>query len=322
MNLEKKKKIIQRIEKQVGIPNLEKILADQITPSDVQSLLLSFYQQRAVQRTPNDILSDYKQNKYTNPSTINPLLFNKWDKIAFQCLPNNFEAIELSPVAPLGSVSRIAPINQDWILTTIRNIEVLSDATNVLALECTCRRLDFLKNKQTKNTSVNLASSHRVIRTQYFEGGPHLFQHFRLFSLCSAGNDIGNLGFEFESIKTHILFYLQAIKNFLGHDVSFRVVILDLSREPQNNDRINDFTKTLNGQLNGIEVHYEKINQKEGSYYQTIRFKIYIKQGEEKALELVDGGATDWTKKLMNNAKERLIISAIGSDRLCGLYSK
>jgi hypothetical protein len=33
----------------------------------------------------------------------------------------------------------------------------------------------------------------------------------------------------------------------------------------------------------------------------------------------VDGGAVDWTQRLLSNAKERLVISGIGSERLCGM---
>ena len=34
-------------------------------------------------------------------------------------------------------------------------------------------------------------------------------------------------------------------------------------------------------------------------------------------MELIDGSDTDWTHRLPNNAKERLVASGIGSERLC-----
>ena len=34
---------------------------------------------------------------------------------------------------------------------------------------------------------------------------------------------------------------------------------------------------------------------------------------------LADGGVVDWTQQLLSNAKERLVISGIGSDRVCKL---
>jgi hypothetical protein len=39
-------------------------------------------------------------------------------------------------------------------------------------------------------------------------------------------------------------------------------------------------------------------------------------------LELADGGAVDWTQKLLSDAKERLVISGIGSERVCGEFGR
>ena len=61
-----------------------------------------------------------------------------------RCSPStprpDYEAMLLSPVAPIGTNSAVAPTSQDRTLTTIRGSEVVSDPTNVLALEC-ARRL-------------------------------------------------------------------------------------------------------------------------------------------------------------------------------------
>ena len=62
------------------------------------------------------------------------------------------------------------------------------------------------------------------------------------------------------------------------------------------------------------------IQRIEKDYYQNIRFKIYLKQKEKQEIELVDGGSTNWMQKLLNNTKECLIISGIGSERLCEIY--
>ncbi len=37
-------------------------------------------------------------------------------------------------------------------------------------------------------------------------------------------------------------------------------------------------------------------------------------------LELVDGGAVDWTQKLLSSAKDGWLINGIGSRRVCGEY--
>ncbi len=49
-------------------------------------------------------------------------------------------------------------------------------------------------------------------------------------------------------------------------------------------------------------------------------FKIFASPSPSREHELVDGGDVNWTQKLLNNAKERLVISGCGSERLCELF--
>lgn len=126
-------KIIRRIEEETNVPDLGQILSKRIKPTDFQSLLLGVYRERARQRSPSFVLSDYVSNSFTRPSQCNPNLLLEWDRVAFSNLPDEFLPMELSPVSPLGSVSCMAPVSQDWILTTNRNIEVVADPTNILA---------------------------------------------------------------------------------------------------------------------------------------------------------------------------------------------
>ena len=321
MSLDKKSKILRRIENKVGIPNLSSILADRITPTDLQSLLLSVYQKRASSRKPRDAPFDYQSNKFMTPSHADPLTLLEWDHFAFSHLSDEFDSIELSPVAPLGCVSSVAPISQDWILTTIRSMELISDMTNILALECALRRQKYLRDEGNKAKEVHLACSHRVVRSQRYESS-NLFQHFRLFSLCSAGRTTGNLNFELKSIQSHIQFYLDAIHGFLGDRVTFRVVLLDMSPDSKNYSILSDFINNMNENLRGEKVRFEIVSNEKNEYYQNVRFSINCTQMNKPEHELVDGGVVDWTQKFLNNSKERLIISGIGSERLCGMRTK
>ena len=187
-------KITERIARAVGVPDLGEILAERIKSTDLQSLLLEVFRERVKRRNPRIIFSDYVSNSFSLPSRCNPALLLEWDSVAFSHLPRCFTAIELSPVCPLGSVSRVAPISQDWILTTIRNMEVVADSTNILALECAVRRQRFTQTAPTDTRPVHLACSHRVIRTQRYTSSNSL-QHFRLFSLCSADRNTESIRF-------------------------------------------------------------------------------------------------------------------------------
>lgn len=309
-------KIIRRIEREAGVPDLSEILVKRIKPTDLQSLLLEVYRERVKRRSPRAIFLDYVKNSFTLPSRCDPALLLEWDRIAFSHLPEGFRAIELSPVSPVGSVSCIASISQDWVLTTIRNEEVVADPTNVLALECALRRQELTRSKPTNTTPVHLACSHRVVRAQRYRD-PGALHHFRLFSLCSAGLNAGNLRFEIQAMTLHIRFYLKSLKDFLGSDIPLRVTVIDLSPDAHDDTIFGAPLENLKKEFDDVDVSLEKMRTRETEYYRELRFKVYANSARGREMELVDGGNTDWTQKLLNNAKERLIISGIGSERLC-----
>jgi len=72
-------------------------------------------------------------------SRIDGRLFNTLDRVAFD-VADLFDAIELAPVCSVGLNRLLGGIDQNSILTTIRNAEVLGDATMPLAVECWRRR--------------------------------------------------------------------------------------------------------------------------------------------------------------------------------------
>jgi len=313
------RKIIRRIEREAGVPNLSEILVERIKPTDLKSLLLEVYQGRVKRRSLRAVFSDYISNSFTLPSRCDPALLLEWDRIAFSHLPDGFRAIELSPVSPIGSVSRMASISQDWVLTTVRNMEVVADPTNILALECALRRQELTRSEPTNATPVHLACSHRVVRAQRYRSSGAL-QHFRLFSLCSAGRNTGNLRFGIYAMTKHIRFYLGSIRDFLGSDIPLRVTIIDLSPDSHDDTIFSAPLENLKKEFDDVDIGLEKAQTRGTEYYRKLRFHVYASPTRGHEMELVDGGDTDWTQKLLNNAKERLIISGIGSERLCGKF--
>jgi len=55
-------------------------------------------------------------------------------------------------------------------------------------------------------------------------------------------------------------------------------------------------------------------------YYSGVVFQIHG-QYENQTFFLVDGGEVSWSQKLLSNAKERMVISGLGSERLCMMVS-
>ena len=157
-------KIIDRILKEVGVPELFNILSEQLNPSDLQSLLLEVYRKRATKISPSFLLQQHLNNRFAKPSLLSPQVQLEFDRLAFEVAKGNFEPIILSPLAGLGTCSAIARADQNKIISTARNVEVTADPTNVMALESAIRRNDLLKKNAKSSESVHLCTSQRVTR--------------------------------------------------------------------------------------------------------------------------------------------------------------
>lgn len=309
-------KIVERIEREAGIPGLAAILAKKLSPTDLQSILLEVYRIRSGRLQPSSILADFESNRFVQPSNVSPSSMLRWEQIAFAHLPQEFQPVALSPVCPLGTNSVVAPVDQNWAVATARNTEVVSDSTNVLALECSLRRREFLKQNPRSSDAVHLAASHRLLRAQHY-GDAKSVVHFSSFALCSASRDQGNLQFELAALRLHISFYLSALRVFLGQNVSLRLSITDLKSNTYMEHIETRLLAAIRMEFKDIECGFDEQRTKGSGYYLGICFHIYAKAPSGQEFELVDGGIVNWTQKLLSNAKERLVISGIGSERLC-----
>jgi len=204
----------------------------------------------------------------------------------------------------------VAPVDQDNAVTTIRNTEVCSDSTNVLALECARRR----RGRSHPEVETKLCASHRLLRP-HLPNDPASFPHFRIFSLCTAGRDRGSYGFEVAALREHLEFYLRLLQSaqqvgFSLETVRTSITVFDETR-----------TQVLKADvLDKLSRSYSKVkfmfNQESGQgYYSGVRFQIYARDKAGTDYFIVDGGFTDWTQQLLSNRKERLLISGMGSER-------
>ncbi len=313
-------KIIARIERQAGVTNLASILADRLSPTDLQSLLLEVYNRRASRLLPTDVLRDFEMNRFVQPSEVSPILLNQWEAVAFTHLPEGFQPLALSPACPLGTVASISPVSQNWSVATERNTEIISDSTNVLAFECALRRRKLLYENAKSHESVHLAASHRLMRAQQYEN-PNLSPHFNTFALCSASRDQGNLRFEISALIMHIEFYLDSLRAFLGPDLPLHVSITDLDPNPRLELIENQQFPAILSRHPDVHCEIDQERRNGRGYYQDFCFHIHVTTPSGQLMELVDGGCVNWTQKLLSNAKERLVISGIGSERVAIFYS-
>lgn len=313
-------KIVKRIEREMGVPGLLSLLAERLAPTDLQSLLLEVYRLRSGRLQPGDILARYEADRFVRPSPVSPGRLLAWEQIAFSLLPPGFQPVALSPVCPLGTCSAVAAVDQNWAVATARHTEVVSDSTNVLALECAVRRRGLLRANPKSAEPVHLAASHRLLRPQHSEN-PHSFAHFSVFSLCSGGRDLGDAGFEASTLGLHILFYLRALRAFLGPEVPLSVAVTDLSGRGREWLETRILAPVRAGH-EGVECVIDQQRTGGRGYYLDLCFHIYAADPSGQRFELVDGGSVNWTQRLLSNAKERLVISGLGSERLCSVFGE
>src|SRR6266511_5907201 len=223
--------IVDRIVRESGVANLLDILVEQLTPSDLQSLLLEVYRQRAAKHTPATLMASYEHNRFVRPSATSAQALIEFDRLAMSLAAPLFEPLELAPICPLGTNSVVALVDQNKTIATIRNTELVSDSTNVLALECAARRRIHLRAPDQVRKRVHVCASHRLLRPQRFEG-PAAFAHFRLFALSTAGRDEGSYRFELDTLMEHLAFYLRLLSALgtMGHPIQgVRASITDLT---------------------------------------------------------------------------------------------
>lgn len=300
---------IERVWAQV-LADPRNALERDLDPSDLHTLLLDVSRARASAVTAARLMQRWQQDRYVRPSSSDPRQVWRTETRLWELLPDLFERIDLSPVTPLGTCSAVAPVDQHRVITTIRGSEVVSDQTNVLALQAALQR------KRNPSQPVNLAACHRVIRAQPFRG-EGLFQHFRIFALLSSGRDRGSASAEATMLIDHLRYWIHAITTiFPGVPVraeftSFGSAILT--------ERFHD---TVLGALQPlpdlVSVSEDPTRDRARGYYDPGAIRISI--GENPAVgEIGDGGFTNWTGQLMTDKKERCLISCIATERLAAL---
>lgn len=295
--------IIERIERESGVAGLVEILAERLNPSDLQSLLLEVTRHRAKKRSPVELLKDFATSRFFGVARPDRAALLAWEQLTLALCDGRFEPVELSPVTPLGACSVVARVDQDWSIGTTRRGEVVSDPTNVLALEAA-------RLRQAGSGDVHLATSHRVVRPQNYGDGKML-AHFRLFALVSSGRDRGGYGFEAEALGCQVGLLLAAFGQFLAPGTALR---LGYTRTTTPN--VDARLEALRGvaDVHGVELFEEVGREAAGSYYAGFCFHIF---GGD--MQLADGGVVDWGAKLTGNGKERMVISGCGVERLLAL---
>jgi hypothetical protein len=164
--------------------------------ADLTTLLLEVFRIRAGRLAPAEVLRRYLDDRFTAPVETPFWAARRAEDLLLSAIPEAFEMLTLSPVAPLGTHSVMGTVDQNKVVSTVRGSEVAADATNGLALE---------------------AAS---------------FAHFSLLAVVTAGRDTGNLAFERQHATEHLVLLTDALRWAGATRVQIRLTLLDPSFSP------------------------------------------------------------------------------------------
>jgi hypothetical protein len=302
-------KIGKIIAQRTGHNNLISILADELSGADLNSLLLEVFARRAQAITPPKLLKQYEQNRFVQPAETDFIHLMEKSLETLKCLRRHgFLPIQISPLSQLGTSSVVATVDQDKVISALRSCEVLSDATNALALYI-CSQ----KKKQKPSIAdvhIKYCTTQRHVRSQPF----HIkgfSPHFTIGCLVSSGMDTGNYAFEKKAIAEHFMALQDVLTAvFKTGKVRFKLQ----QREGYPDAFIPAILQHLHNQLPQLEVTRDE-TPGSNNYYKGLQFKAVITL-QQRDFEIADGGLVTWTQQLLNNKKERFFISGFGLELL------
>jgi hypothetical protein len=276
---------------------------------DVRAVLLDLVARRAASLRPADVLRRYETEASFWPSAVDPAAYRRFETWALSILPDEFVELVLAPHAPLGTSSVLGTFSQDRVMTTTADSEVVSDSTNVLALECARRRRQPASRRGPAPT--RLAASHRMLR-------PRDRAHFGLLALCTAGRDRGHFAMQLDALREHVDWHVRVITAHATR-LSVRVLVTDLSDGGRRAALDAELLRPMRRTWPTLEWSFDQDRQAGRNYYDDVCFAIHAVEPGGACWNLSDGGFTDWTAKLLADRKERLLISGLGGERLLGL---
>jgi len=304
-------KNLDRIVRELGVDDIVSLLSERISGADLNSLLLEVYKEKISRSSPGGLIKRYEGNRFVHPAAVDSIQLKELELDILRIARSHLAMpVQLSPVAPLGSCSIVATVDQNKIISANRGTEVVSDATNLLALHISY----LIKSRKMKSRDdfIRLSTTHRHIRAQYFGNAPGMLPHFHLFCMVTAGTDQGSYRFELKAFWEHIKVYQEIFRSLFRSDIE---VFLSGRGGYKDSDGLLQRIVQY-GEERSINVPLSiKAPNNENQYYKGLQFTIVTNiNGREHYIG--DGGFVDWTQQLLGSKKERLIISAIGLDRL------
>ena len=305
---------VDRVERKLGAPGLAGRLADDLSGSELTSLLLAVTRRRSRRVTVAGLLAAAGRDATVAPSDVDARLLHRVTG-AFLDTAEGFEAVELAPVSPVALNTALGGIDQNNALATVRGTEVLADPTAAHALEAAQRR-------RTGVDEVRLCSSERLLRLQPFEG--ELWrQHFRIGALTSAGPAEPDHTFELRALREHAAVHLRLLAALDPDGARLgRRTVLVADTDPAAG-RVARLEEGAFGPLRAafpeVELAFTSEREHAMGYYEGLALEIRIAPPGRDEVSIADGGGVDWLARLLANRRERAFTSGIGLETLARL---
>lgn len=282
------------------------------SPSDCLPMMLEVVRRHAGRRRPADVIRQFGRDRFVAPSLLDLGIVHRLDGMALEAAAG-FEPVLLSPLAPLGVCAAVSPSNQNRIVSTIRGSEVVSDPTNVLAVEC-ARRL-----ARDGLPSVRLCTLHQTVRAQRFQAKPGHSAHFRLFALAEAGHAVAEHAFEVDAVVRHVCVFwklLDACEKQGSRFDNRRATLLVAGQSHPLGERIRDRLRVA---LPDLPIEDGTLTS---GYYDGVRLLFDADSASGQRVNIADTGLLDWVGKLTSNHRLRYVASALGLQLLPLLFGR
>ena len=284
-------------------------LAHDLGGSQLQSLLLDVMRARAGARSPAELVAQYRRDALCAPAAVDQRTSVAIDGHLLAAAAG-FEAIELSPVAPLAAFTAVAVTDQHRVLSALRQTEVVADPTNVLALECAVRL-----RRARDPAPVHLATSQRVIRAQPVPNRPGHSQHFRIFVLASGGIEAADHAFTVDTLVLHVRTMTAALDRLEQHGYTFgarRLEVLATDARAALGDRVASA-------ITGMPVVRKPLAKPDSH---GLRYMLLVTAPVGSEVFLCDGGAFDWLGKLTANRRAVYVASGMGAQLVSLVFAR
>ncbi|MCB9697128.1 MAG: hypothetical protein H6738_10145 [Alphaproteobacteria bacterium] len=283
--------LVDEAQRRLGLEGLAERLAS--APSaDWTAVQMEVARLRAAQRGPSDVLGRWDDG-WVRPAALDQRAL-RGAEVELLELAHDHEALELSPLAPLGAVTSVAAGSQNRILSASRGLEVLSDPTNVLAIEVAARR------RRGERGPIRLCTCARVVRGQPLQDPSHS-RHFTMFAGVTGARHKDSRAFAAEVVPAYLELLGRVVHRLRDLDLDLGTPRHQLHVSP-------DYASVADAIA---ASHGATVHPLEGAYYAGLRFQLFVPVGGRE-LQIGDGGLLDWGRKLRSDRTEQLASFAFG----------